>query len=1448
MVARTWPPPRSSTRSPTAFVRTASAPAMAGSEAFAGQGATDVTRGRVVAALGHRRHGRRHPARPAGRAPRRRGRRRPLRAPGPEPARPEPGPRRRPAVDRTRPRSSPGSAPTSRPISSSPCGGPPRCGRRPSGCSRSRRPSALELTDDEVEALFGPVADDLAAAGLPILWPSEIFAAIELRPVVGHGQSRQRRRHRGSTSSALGEMRWDATVDGAGLTETELLQLADAKRPVVRLRGRWVRADPARLRKLNERTDGRPRRRPRRRAVGHGRRSTASRSRPSSPARSPTSPSGSSSIDTVRVRDAPDGLLTPSCAPTRSGAWPGWPRWPTSASAASWPTTWAWARRSRSSPSTCLRRPAPVRRSSSARPRSWRTGSARPPGSRPASRCTATTAATAASTRPRRRRRRRRDRRVHLRHRPPRRRRAGRRSRGAWWSPTRPRRSRTRCRARPGPCAPSRPTARFALTGTPVENRLSDLWALLDWTTPGLLGTLEAFQREVAIPIERERDEEATARLAAVVRPFLLRRRKSDPAHRPRPAAQDRDRPLRRPHRRAGHALQGGGRRAARRRRRRPRAFSRKGLVLKLLTALKQICNHPAQYLHQDGPDPRPVGQARRRHRPAAGRRRRGRRRRWSSPSTSPWATCSRAPRLAGHRDPVPPRLGPGHAARGDGRPLPGRRGARVRHLAQGRRHRPQPHPGHPRLPLRPLVEPGGRGPGQRPGVAHRPGPAGAGPPHDLRGHARGADRRAARGQAGPGRLGRSSAARRGSPSCPTTSCGRSSTCRTRHEGGTDEPPVRDDVVGPGVDRRARGHRRRCHRPAQPRPHLRPPGPGRGPRRSARARSPGWSRAPNPSPTTCTSTSVGSATTSGTRCYDAIAAKAGHAAALLDGELDPGVVADAEAVEVDLLPRARDLRTACSCPDDVDPCKHAAAALLPGGRRARRRPVRAAAAPGPPARRGARRRPRHAGPATRTSRCRPPTPEPRTIRRLGRRRRRGLGPHARRAARRCPWWPTPPAGRRRGRANRPSHAPFDGHGLRALVADAARRAWELCAGSDDTGLALDERADLARRAVDASPLQRDQLALRTGVPAVELDVLAAAWRWAGAAGVRANDEPRWTPPPLEMAQARDLVIDSGFAARRVHISGNRVTAEGRVQFRRSRDGNWYLFSKASGRWAMAAPPEADVEDLLLRDLHDLSTGRFPGRAWRRVRPMATLMDPTDLPFVVMEARERPMHVGGLQLFTTPADAGPDYLRGIYEAALERPAPSSTRCSAGVPGRPRSIGRLQWEVDRSIDLELPRPPHRPAPPGTDPRAARGGRPAARHAARPQPPAVGGPPHRGSRRRPVRRLHQGPPCAGRRRVGHADAVRRPVDRPRRARHAPAVGGPHPHPPGPRRPSPSADAARGAGRTSPPAPSAVPPAWPASATTPRRSAGRLTDTIRDGLDDHASGPARTRPRPPC
>jgi len=68
---------------------------------------------------------------------------------------------------------------------------------------------------------------------------------------------------------------------------------------------------------------------------------------------------------------------------------------------------------------------------------------------------------------------------------------------------------------------------RLALTGTPIENRLSEIWSIFDFVSPGLLGSLKGFEDKVARPIERG-DEEATTRLRATVRPFILRRIKVD--------------------------------------------------------------------------------------------------------------------------------------------------------------------------------------------------------------------------------------------------------------------------------------------------------------------------------------------------------------------------------------------------------------------------------------------------------------------------------------------------------------------------------------------------------------------------------------------------------------------------------------------------------------------------------------------------------------------------------------------------------------------------------------------------------------------------------------------------------------------------------------------------------------------------------------------------------
>jgi SNF2 family DNA or RNA helicase len=145
--------------------------------------------------------------------------------------------------------------------------------------------------------------------------------------------------------------------------------------------------------------------------------------------------------------------------------------------------------------------------------------------------------------------------------------------------------------------------ARIALTGTPVENRLSELWALLDWTTPGLLGPLETFRRTVAVPIERHRDPDVTERLAHVVRPFLLRRRKSDPDIAPElPPKTERDVVV--PLSAEQITLYEAMVRETLDQIARSAGIERRGLVLKLLTGLKQITNHPAQFLRQSGPLP----------------------------------------------------------------------------------------------------------------------------------------------------------------------------------------------------------------------------------------------------------------------------------------------------------------------------------------------------------------------------------------------------------------------------------------------------------------------------------------------------------------------------------------------------------------------------------------------------------------------------------------------------------------------------------------------------------------------------------------------------------------------------------------------------------------------------------------------------------------------------
>jgi superfamily II DNA or RNA helicase len=143
--------------------------------------------------------------------------------------------------------------------------------------------------------------------------------------------------------------------------------------------------------------------------------------------------------------------------------------------------------------------------------------------------------------------------------------------------------------------------ARVALTGTPVENNLSELWAILDWTTPGLLGRLGYFRTRYAQAVEGGQDPAAAERLTRLVRPFLLRRRKSDPGIAPElPPKTETDRAVSLTTEQAGlyqavvretlAEISGAD------------SMARRGLIVKLLTGLKQICNHPAQFLKEDRP------------------------------------------------------------------------------------------------------------------------------------------------------------------------------------------------------------------------------------------------------------------------------------------------------------------------------------------------------------------------------------------------------------------------------------------------------------------------------------------------------------------------------------------------------------------------------------------------------------------------------------------------------------------------------------------------------------------------------------------------------------------------------------------------------------------------------------------------------------------------------
>ena len=140
---------------------------------------------------------------------------------------------------------------------------------------------------------------------------------------------------------------------------------------------------------------------------------------------------------------------------------------------------------------------------------------------------------------------------------------------------------------------------KIVLTGTPVENRLSELWSIMDFLNPGYLGSFQSFRKNFVLPIEKYKNKSCSEALRSIIQPFVLRRLKTDPT-----VIQDlpEKNEMRVNYNLTAEqaslyaavveemlscieSLDG---------------IERRGMILAALTKLKQICNHPALFL-QDG-------------------------------------------------------------------------------------------------------------------------------------------------------------------------------------------------------------------------------------------------------------------------------------------------------------------------------------------------------------------------------------------------------------------------------------------------------------------------------------------------------------------------------------------------------------------------------------------------------------------------------------------------------------------------------------------------------------------------------------------------------------------------------------------------------------------------------------------------------------------------------
>ncbi len=137
---------------------------------------------------------------------------------------------------------------------------------------------------------------------------------------------------------------------------------------------------------------------------------------------------------------------------------------------------------------------------------------------------------------------------------------------------------------------------RITLTGTPVENNVGDLWSIFEFLNPGLLGTQAEFKRTFFIPIQASRDPEAARRLKRITGPFILRRLKTDKsiiADLPEKMEMKVFCTLTKEQ----ASLYAAVVKEAEGELQSAKGIQRKGMILATLSKLKQVCNHPAQFL-----------------------------------------------------------------------------------------------------------------------------------------------------------------------------------------------------------------------------------------------------------------------------------------------------------------------------------------------------------------------------------------------------------------------------------------------------------------------------------------------------------------------------------------------------------------------------------------------------------------------------------------------------------------------------------------------------------------------------------------------------------------------------------------------------------------------------------------------------------------------------------